>query len=179
MKRTFGSTNEKDKVEGKKRAKSGQACTACRRNKTRCDLPSNPTEYICHRCKTLGLECSFLELDPSNRATTLNSNGPSNPRVLVVVSSAANGAAAVPSPPPSVPNPLSFDASTLRFNDLVEGSLATLDERTRTQQAIQSPMTAMYELIRRQFLSITSSSETYDAVNVVLEETEITHLLQQ
>jgi hypothetical protein len=173
-KRTLDTVSKQDKSESRKRAKSGQACTICRKNKTRCDLPANPTEYLCHRCKTLGLDCSFQELDPKNRAIASTKNVTRIPRVPLVIASASTE----PAPIPQVSDPLSFDFSTLQLKDLVESGHATLGERTRTHHAIQTPMTAMYEFIRRQFLPVTSSAGTYDAVNVAMKETQINHLLQ-
>jgi hypothetical protein len=43
-----------------KRAKANQACTSCRKNKTRCEL-LEPTSYFsrCHRCNVLSIPCSF------------------------------------------------------------------------------------------------------------------------
>ena len=45
-----------------KRPKSSQACSSCRRSKTRCELLDTTTSSSalkCHRCKVLNLQCSF------------------------------------------------------------------------------------------------------------------------
>jgi hypothetical protein len=44
-----------------KRPKSSQACSSCRKHKTRCELLDGPSEgpYRCHRCKVLNISCSF------------------------------------------------------------------------------------------------------------------------
>ncbi|KAJ7907342.1 hypothetical protein B0H13DRAFT_2019088 [Mycena leptocephala] len=48
-----------------KRAKASQACASCRRQKSRCEIldvrpaPGVSVAIRCHRCKTLGVECSF------------------------------------------------------------------------------------------------------------------------
>jgi hypothetical protein len=50
-----------------KRAKSVQACSSCRRSKTRCELldaASASGSLKCHRCKVLNLSCSFEKLPP-------------------------------------------------------------------------------------------------------------------
>ncbi|KAJ7704434.1 hypothetical protein B0H17DRAFT_11228 [Mycena rosella] len=55
---------------GPKRAKASQACASCRRQKSRCEIldvrpqPGAPVVTIrCHRCKTLGVQCSFETSD--------------------------------------------------------------------------------------------------------------------
>jgi Fungal Zn(2)-Cys(6) binuclear cluster domain len=44
-----------------KRSKSAQACSSCRKLKTRCELldASSAGPYRCHRCKVLNISCSF------------------------------------------------------------------------------------------------------------------------
>ncbi|KIY73954.1 hypothetical protein CYLTODRAFT_439588 [Cylindrobasidium torrendii FP15055 ss-10] len=45
-----------------KRRKASQACTVCRKSKTRCELPDaivSNEKLRCHRCKILNVECSF------------------------------------------------------------------------------------------------------------------------
>jgi hypothetical protein len=44
-----------------KRSKSAQACSSCRKLKTRCELLDAPSNEPCrcHRCKVLGIACSF------------------------------------------------------------------------------------------------------------------------
>ncbi|KAJ7084061.1 hypothetical protein B0H15DRAFT_849935 [Mycena belliarum] len=50
-----------------KRTKASQACTSCRRQKSRCEILDVRTHGAptirCHRCKTLGVECSFETSD--------------------------------------------------------------------------------------------------------------------
>jgi hypothetical protein len=48
-----------------KRPKSSQACSSCRKHKTRCELLNGPSEgpYRCHRCKVLNISCSFESSD--------------------------------------------------------------------------------------------------------------------
>jgi hypothetical protein len=52
-----------------KRTKASQACASCRRQKSRCeilDVPrqsGSPVTVRCHRCKVLGVECSFETSD--------------------------------------------------------------------------------------------------------------------
>lgn len=48
-----------------KRPKSSQACSSCRKHKTRCEVldASISTPYRCHRCKVLNISCSFESSD--------------------------------------------------------------------------------------------------------------------
>ena len=48
-----------------KRTKSSQACSSCRKHKTRCELLDSPSEgpYRCHRCRVLNISCSFESSD--------------------------------------------------------------------------------------------------------------------
>ncbi|KAJ7704382.1 hypothetical protein B0H17DRAFT_9700 [Mycena rosella] len=75
MKRASTSENP-----GPKRAKASQACASCRRHKSRCeilDVRTQPGAQItirCHRCKILGVECSFeasnlIHFFPNTRQT--------------------------------------------------------------------------------------------------------------
>ncbi|KZP13479.1 hypothetical protein FIBSPDRAFT_797797, partial [Athelia psychrophila] len=73
MKRTLDNTSDKPsealssgRIQAK-RPKSSQACSSCRKHKTRCELIDNPSPadahsgagYRCHRCKVLNISCSF------------------------------------------------------------------------------------------------------------------------
>lgn len=61
-----------------KRPKSIQACTSCRRHKTRCEHEGSK----CHRCKVLGIECTFGDADSfipyASTSTTAFSSPESN-----------------------------------------------------------------------------------------------------
>lgn len=52
-----------------KRTKASQACASCRRQKSRCEIldvrsqQGAPVTIRCHRCKVLGVECSFETSD--------------------------------------------------------------------------------------------------------------------
>ncbi|KAI0268225.1 hypothetical protein BC834DRAFT_868467 [Gloeopeniophorella convolvens] len=50
-----------------KRAKASQACTSCRKHKTRCELLES-SSYLsrCHRCEVLSISCSFETNAPPN-----------------------------------------------------------------------------------------------------------------
>ncbi|KAF7360253.1 hypothetical protein MVEN_00754200 [Mycena venus] len=45
-----------------RRSKGIQACTSCRKNKTRCEILDTTTSPVqCHRCKVIGIHCSYEE----------------------------------------------------------------------------------------------------------------------
>ncbi|KAF8186901.1 hypothetical protein K438DRAFT_1835240 [Mycena galopus ATCC 62051] len=45
-----------------RKSKSIQACMSCRKNKTRCELLDTSTSPVqCHRCRVIGLHCSYEE----------------------------------------------------------------------------------------------------------------------
>lgn len=64
-----------------KRPKSSQACSSCRKHKTRCELLEGPSDgpYRCHRCKVLNISCSF---ESSDFAPPLQVRSPSPPPYL-------------------------------------------------------------------------------------------------
>ncbi|KAJ7264897.1 hypothetical protein B0H12DRAFT_1321323 [Mycena haematopus] len=66
MKRVATPSSE---IRPSKRTKASQACALCRRQKSRCEIlhlshpPGAPVAIRCHRCKVLGVECSFENSD--------------------------------------------------------------------------------------------------------------------
>ncbi|KAF8215344.1 hypothetical protein K438DRAFT_2008701 [Mycena galopus ATCC 62051] len=65
-----------------RKSKSIKACTSCRKNKTRCELLDTTTSPVqCHRCKVIGLHCSYEETlapavpESSPSPPTARSNG--------------------------------------------------------------------------------------------------------
>ncbi|KAJ7764566.1 hypothetical protein DFH07DRAFT_811654 [Mycena maculata] len=66
MKRASGPANENPAA---KRTKASQACASCRRQKSRCEILDVRSQHgaqvtiRCHRCKVLGIECSFETSD--------------------------------------------------------------------------------------------------------------------
>ncbi|KAJ7052806.1 hypothetical protein C8F01DRAFT_566039 [Mycena amicta] len=66
MKRTGASSTDSP---APKRTKASQACASCRRQKSRCEIldvrpqPGVQVVIRCHRCKVLGVECSFETAD--------------------------------------------------------------------------------------------------------------------
>uniref|UniRef100_A0A0W0G5Y9 Zn(2)-C6 fungal-type domain-containing protein n=1 Tax=Moniliophthora roreri TaxID=221103 RepID=A0A0W0G5Y9_MONRR len=89
MKRTHDNPCE---AQPPKRSKASQACQACRKNKTRCELldavPQPGGNLRCHRCKVLGVTCSFenssiIHLAPaqssSKQTILINDTRPARP----------------------------------------------------------------------------------------------------
>ncbi|KAJ7845911.1 hypothetical protein B0H13DRAFT_1730930 [Mycena leptocephala] len=79
MKRTVPSSNENPPP---KRSKASQACASCRRQKSRCEIldvrpaPGAPVTIRCHRCKVLGVQCSFETSDLIHFAPKTTSQTP-------------------------------------------------------------------------------------------------------
>jgi hypothetical protein len=56
-----------------KRAKASQACTSCRKHKTRCELFESASYYSrCHRCEVLSITCSFETNAPPIQARDIS-----------------------------------------------------------------------------------------------------------
>ena len=51
-----------------KRPKTSQACTSCRKHKTRCELLDSASRSRCHRCDVLSITCSFETNAPPTQA---------------------------------------------------------------------------------------------------------------
>jgi hypothetical protein len=51
-----------------KRPKTSQACTSCRKHKTRCELLDSASRSRCHRCDVLSITCSFETNAPKTQA---------------------------------------------------------------------------------------------------------------
>jgi hypothetical protein len=103
-----------------KRPKSSQACSACRKHKTRCELLDGPSEgpYRCHRCKVLNMSCSF---ESSDFTPPLPITSPSPPAGLLPPRSTYISEPARISPPNiSNNNPTSKkDAHSVKIEDLL------------------------------------------------------------
>lgn len=56
-----------------KRPKTSQACTSCRKHKTRCELLDSASRSRCHRCDVLSITCSFETNAPPTRAPECSS----------------------------------------------------------------------------------------------------------
>ncbi|KAJ6590986.1 hypothetical protein DFH09DRAFT_191307 [Mycena vulgaris] len=62
MKRSREPKDDSRTGPGSKKSKSIQACTSCRKHKTRCEiLDPSKSPVRCHRCQVLALQCSYEE----------------------------------------------------------------------------------------------------------------------
>ncbi|KAJ7704406.1 hypothetical protein B0H17DRAFT_1193653 [Mycena rosella] len=62
MKRSREPKDDSRAAASTKKAKSIQACTSCRKHKTRCEiLDPSKSPVRCHRCQVLALQCSYEE----------------------------------------------------------------------------------------------------------------------
>jgi hypothetical protein len=57
-----------------KRPKTSQACTSCRKHKTRCELLDPASRSRCHRCNVLSITCSFETNAPPTQAAEHSPN---------------------------------------------------------------------------------------------------------
>lgn len=57
-----------------KRSKTNQACTSCRKHKTRCELLDSASRSRCHRCDVLSITCSFETNAPPTQAADYSSS---------------------------------------------------------------------------------------------------------
>lgn len=93
-----------------KRSKSSQACTSCRRHKTRCEHEGPSSK--CHRCRVLYLPCNF-DVDPTRsstsadppEATPWDQSGPSGSLQTTPIPQATNADPASTPPPYFIPSP--------------------------------------------------------------------------
>lgn len=100
-----------------KRTKASQACSSCRKQKSRCEIldisrpPGAPASIRCHRCKVLGVECSFETSDLIHFfPQTLSHTSPS--------ASSPSSSAPAPSPSQSEPSPVPVGESYGGLNTL-------------------------------------------------------------
>ena len=65
-----------------KRSKTNQACTACKKSKTRCEILETVTAGLnaigCHRCNVLNITCSFKEAPVQEAAQNIPSRAASS-----------------------------------------------------------------------------------------------------
>ncbi|KAJ7481454.1 hypothetical protein FB451DRAFT_129074 [Mycena latifolia] len=154
-----------------KRTKASQACTLCRRQKSRCEILDVRTQpgavtIRCHRCKVLGVECSFETSDmihflpkPTPQAspaaaspgTVAESSAGSPPEIygglntLATVASSRQNAEAVPvnSIPSSIPT-----RSGMMLEDLIPTTTTPIWGSVNRVDWTAAPMLAIQELVR-------------------------------
>lgn len=140
-----------------KRPKANQACSSCRKHKTRCELldaaESTSNSGRCHRCKVLNIACSFDNPDSLPVASG------STPRPAVLLSRGLPTDACPDTPPrgttPIVPKAEMTDGAlsrkTIRPQDLVPAPLTPWGflKAPGGFDWTANPMLALQELSRR------------------------------
>ncbi|KAJ3841856.1 hypothetical protein F5878DRAFT_439046 [Lentinula raphanica] len=126
-----------------KRSKASQACTSCRKHKSRCELlefPSSSQGITCHRCKILNIQCSF---ESSNIIHLPSSQShPETSRAILVNSSSASNSASPsesspfcpPLPPNQLPSPtpsVSEQSSPRHYYETISSSRTTTIKEVR------------------------------------------------
>ncbi|KAJ7792644.1 hypothetical protein B0H14DRAFT_2534001 [Mycena olivaceomarginata] len=153
-----------------KRTKASQACTSCRKQKSRCEIlevrptPGVPIIIRCHRCKTLNAQCSFetSELIHFSPKTILHTS-------------------------PAVPSPAATDADDFRISGWgrrleypgrfptattpIWGSVSRVDWTA-------TPMLAIQELARCPRTDTGVQLPSADRLSDILSPTEVTSLLE-
>jgi hypothetical protein len=158
-----------------KRSKTSQACTSCRKHKTRCELPSEPGVGRCHRCNVLRHSCSFEGTD--------------------VIASGLAAAAATASPPasrdePSLPvtspdegvspgDPSRYNADAFSAEDLVMGPRMTKgdDPDNGPGYWATSPMGAIWDIMRKRSVATQAAPVEPLPVCKVLSEDQVHYLM--
>ncbi|KAJ6591026.1 hypothetical protein DFH09DRAFT_1138355 [Mycena vulgaris] len=178
-----------------KRTKTSQACASCRRQKSRCeilDVPgagssSSAVAIRCHRCKVLGVECSFETSDlihflPKTPAQT--SPPAASPRVAALAGPSPpesygglNTLAAVASSRPNA-EPVPVNPMAMLPEDLVPTATTPIWGCINRVDWTATPMLAIQELVRcprtDAGLEIASGGRLED----ILSPPEITSLLE-
>jgi hypothetical protein len=143
-----GSIAARREPNRRKRVRSGQACSSCRRNKTRCEPPSGPAEIQCHRCQLLGLLCSFEQLR-RQRVADVGNTGATGQKANPSLDIASVPPAASASVPREVnPEQISDVLRSLEAIHLFDSDEPQHDPNL-AQQAWKWPTAALYELLRR------------------------------
>ncbi|KAJ6501934.1 hypothetical protein C8R45DRAFT_974877 [Mycena sanguinolenta] len=199
MKRVATPSSE---IRPPKRTKASQACALCRRQKSRCEILdiSHPVTIRCHRCKVLGVECSFESSDfihvspqttPTSHPSPAETSSSSSPALVAgspfSVPDSYGGLNTLATVASSRPNAAETRASSssaakqyrINVEDLVPtettpvwGSLSRVDWTA-------APMLAIQELVR---CPSTQDSNLQlpsgDSLSDILSSSEITSLLE-
>ncbi|KAJ3865796.1 hypothetical protein EV359DRAFT_38015 [Lentinula novae-zelandiae] len=170
-----------------KRSKASQACSNCRRHKSRCELlefPSPSQGITCHRCKILNVQCSF---ESSNiiHLPSSQSHPETSRAILVNPTSASNSASpsesthfCPPLPPNQLPSPTpsASEPSPRPYHDASNASSAKQVRDLRPEDLVSeetpwgpcggqggfdwtaAPISAIHELASKDNLYSSSSS---------------------
>lgn len=170
-----------------KRSKASQACSNCRRHKSRCELlefPSPSQGITCHRCKILNVQCSF---ESSNiiHLPSSQSHPETSRAILVNPTSTSNSASpsesthfCPPLPPNQLPSPTpsASEPSPRPYHDASNASSAKQVRDLRPEDLVSeetpwgpcggqggfdwtaAPISAIHELASKDNLHSSSSS---------------------
>ncbi|KAF8208174.1 hypothetical protein K438DRAFT_1961686 [Mycena galopus ATCC 62051] len=192
MKRASGPSSENP---APKRSKASQACTACRRQKSRCEIldgsPGPGVKIRCHRCKVLNVECSFenphlihfpLETtSPYAQSTASPASSVRSPTVPEI-HSGLNTLATVASSRPSVEEVTGDPIHSLAIRP--EGLAAVPAATTPTWGSVSrvdwttTPILAFQELVRCPGCETTLQPSRVDRLPDILSPPEISSLLE-
>lgn len=180
-----------------KRTKASQACTSCRKQKSRCEIlevrptPGVPIIIRCHRCKTLNAQCSFetSELIHFSPKTILHTSPavPSPAAPTLTTSESRDGGAglstlaAVASARPNVAEaPLNHISGSFRMRpeDLVPTATTPIWGSVSRVDWTATPMLAIQELARCPRTDTGVQLPSADRLSDILSPTEITSLLE-
>jgi hypothetical protein len=127
-----------------KRSKTSKACVSCRKNKTRCEQPSEPGVERCHRCNILRLTCSF-------EGANLFANPPtSEPPPVTLVQSSGSGLPPPRDKTPEEPPIFTPNPDAITAEELVVGPNLLKGEATAGPgYYAQSPMGAIWDIMRK------------------------------
>ncbi|KAJ7253024.1 hypothetical protein B0H12DRAFT_1117114 [Mycena haematopus] len=197
MKRAAGPSSENSTA---KRTKAGQACAACRRQKSRCEIlddsPAPGAKIRCHRCKVLNVDCSFenphlIPFPPptlhaqstsqSQSTASPASSGPSySPGPVVESHSGLNTLATVASSRPSMQEVAGTGSLAIRAEGLpvvpvattpIWGSVSRLDWAA-------TPVLALQELVRCPRCEARVQPSNVERLPDILSPSEISSLLE-
>ncbi|KAJ6625104.1 hypothetical protein B0H10DRAFT_2003701 [Mycena sp. CBHHK59/15] len=181
-----------------KRTKASQACASCRRQKSRCEIldvrgaqAGTPVTVRCHRCKVLGVECSFETSDlihflPKPAATSTSpaasvAVSPSEDLMQVDSYGGLNTLAAVASSRPKSSETAAVKSIPSRYGmlpeDLVPTATTPIWGCTSRVDWTATPMLAIQELVR--FPRTEGGPEVISGrLADILSPSEITSLLE-
>jgi hypothetical protein len=128
------------KSDRSKRPKTQSACVSCKKHKTRCEPSSEQGDSRCHRCRVLGLSCSF-EASDVMLSSSMMPAGPS--AVRAELASTRAGAREQDSNGPSLPELQAFNASAVTPDDIMDPARPVDDKYNTSTWVCAEPMRAM------------------------------------
>jgi hypothetical protein len=131
-----------------------KACASCRKNKTRCEQPTDPNIERCHRCNVLRLTCSFEGTDQFAHIRPPPSSNTARNHTAATASHSTNESRSLPPPrdkSPEVrtaPPAVALDAFTAE--ELVVGpTLLEGEAEEGPGYYAQSPLGAIWNIMRK------------------------------